>query len=36
MSNQSEYLDTYELVAVIMGMHAIQKRQSAAANNASY
>lgn len=36
LNNQSEHLDTYELVAVIMGMHAIQKRQSAAANNATH
>jgi uncharacterized protein YxjI len=32
LSNQSEQLDTYELVAVIMGMYAIQKRQRNAAN----
>ena len=32
LNNQSEYLDSYELVAVIMGMHAIQKRQRAASN----
>ncbi len=31
LDNQSELLDTYELVAVIMGMHAIQKRQRASA-----
>ncbi|MDF2653221.1 MAG: hypothetical protein K0Q73_9026 [Paenibacillus sp.] len=36
LNNQSEYLDTYELVAVIMGMHAIQKRQNAGANNTIY
>lgn len=35
LNNQCEYLGTYELVAVIMGMHAIQKRQCAAANNAT-
>ena len=28
--NQSETLDSYELVAVILGMHAIQKRQRSA------
>ncbi|RAP77221.1 hypothetical protein [Paenibacillus montanisoli] len=33
LNNQSAYLDTYELVAVIMGMHAIQKRQRSAASN---
>jgi hypothetical protein len=32
LKNQSEYLNTYELVAVIMGMYSIQKRQRAAAN----
>ncbi|MBP3963218.1 hypothetical protein [Paenibacillus lignilyticus] len=32
LNNDSEYLDTYELVAVIMGMHAIQKRQRAASS----
>lgn len=31
LNNNSEYLDNYELVAVIMGMHAIQKRQRSAA-----
>lgn len=36
LNNQCENLDTYELVAVIMGMHAIQKRQSAGANNTIY
>lgn len=36
LNNQSEYLDTYELVAVIMGMHAIQKRQRTAANSGSH
>ncbi|BFT72044.1 hypothetical protein [Paenibacillus sp. P36] len=29
LRNQSAELDSYELVAVIMGMHAIQKRQDA-------
>jgi uncharacterized protein YxjI len=29
LRNQSADLDSYELVAVIMGMHAIQKRQDA-------
>ncbi|MDT3427662.1 uncharacterized protein YxjI [Paenibacillus forsythiae] len=28
LDNQSDALDTYELVAVIMGMHTIQKRQN--------
>ncbi|NOU73679.1 hypothetical protein GC098_20015 [Paenibacillus sp. LMG 31458] len=36
LNNQCEYLDTYELVAVIMGMHAIQKRQNTGVNNAIY
>ncbi|WNR46214.1 hypothetical protein [Paenibacillus roseipurpureus] len=31
LNNQSEMLDTYELVAVIMGVNAIQKRQRSAA-----
>lgn len=31
LNNQSPYLDSYELVAVIMGMHAIQKRAANAA-----
>ncbi|WP_410513338.1 hypothetical protein PaeBR_02450 [Paenibacillus sp. BR2-3] len=35
LNNECEYLDTYELVAVIMGMHAIQKRHRSAANSAS-
>lgn len=30
LDNQSEYLDTYELVAVVMGVHAINKRRNAA------
>ncbi|MEC0231992.1 hypothetical protein [Paenibacillus alba] len=33
LSNKAQYLDSYELVAVIMGMHAIQKRHSAATNH---
>ncbi|KGE20296.1 hypothetical protein [Paenibacillus wynnii] len=33
LNNKSELLDTYELVAVIMGMHAIQKSQQAAASS---
>ncbi|SFS62988.1 hypothetical protein [Paenibacillus sp. BC26] len=32
LNNDSEYLDSYELVAVIMGMHTIQKRQRAASS----
>ncbi|MBP1964365.1 hypothetical protein [Paenibacillus aceris] len=35
LNNQCSKLDIYELVAVIMGMHAIQK-QNAAANNATH
>ncbi|ANE46925.1 hypothetical protein SY83_12280 [Paenibacillus swuensis] len=35
LSNQGEVLDSYELVAVIMGMYAIQKRQQAAASNST-
>ncbi|NOU98855.1 hypothetical protein [Paenibacillus planticolens] len=35
LSNHSQDLDSYELAAVIMGMHAIQKRQRSAANNAT-
>jgi hypothetical protein len=31
LENFSNHLDSYELVAVIMGMHSIQKRQRAAA-----
>lgn len=31
LQNSSAVLDSYELVAVVMGVHAIQKRQSAAA-----
>lgn len=30
LDNQSEYLNTYELVAVVMGVHAINKRRNAA------
>ncbi|AKG34757.1 hypothetical protein [Paenibacillus durus] len=33
LNNQCDHLDTYELVAVIMGMHAIQKRHRDAANS---
>lgn len=33
LNNQSDYLDTYELVAVIMGMNEIQK--NAEANSAT-
>ncbi|AIQ14604.1 hypothetical protein [Paenibacillus durus] len=33
LNNQSDHLDTYELVAVIMGMHEIQKRHRDAANS---
>jgi hypothetical protein len=36
LNNQCEHLDTYELVTVIMGMYAIQKRQSAVTNNSTY
>ncbi len=32
LENRSEELDSYELVAVIMGMHAIQKRDNARRN----
>jgi len=32
LNNRCDDLDSYELVAVIMGMHAIQKRQRAASN----
>ncbi|WP_308635812.1 LURP-one-related/scramblase family protein [Paenibacillus silvisoli] len=32
LNNHSSQLDTYELVAVIMGMHAIQKRQQASSS----
>ncbi|MDQ0192300.1 hypothetical protein [Paenibacillus wynnii] len=32
LNNKSGFLDTYELVAVIMGMHAIQKSQQATVN----
>lgn len=33
LNNQSDCLDTYELVAVIMGVNAIQKRQRSAASS---
>ncbi|WP_427052673.1 hypothetical protein [Paenibacillus sp. TC-CSREp1] len=35
LDNQSEYLDTYELVAVVMGVHAINKRRNAASSSSS-
>ncbi|NGM85252.1 hypothetical protein G5B47_22875 [Paenibacillus sp. 7124] len=35
LNNQSDHLDTYELVAVIMGMHEIQKRHRDAAISAT-
>ncbi|MET3938062.1 hypothetical protein ABIC22_000874 [Paenibacillus sp. PvP094] len=31
LSNESEQLDTYELIAVVMGVHAINKRRNSAA-----
>lgn len=31
LQNRSSQLDSYELIAVIMGVHSIQKRQSSAA-----
>ena len=36
LDNQSDQLDAFELVAVVMGMHAMQKNQSAAASNAAH
>lgn len=33
LDNQSEQLDTYELIAVVMGVHAINKRRNSAASN---
>jgi uncharacterized protein YxjI len=33
LNNHSDILDSYELVAVIMGMHEIQKRHRSAATN---
>jgi hypothetical protein len=35
LNNHSSLLESYELVAVVMGVHAIQKQQSAA-NNAAH
>ncbi|UFJ41803.1 hypothetical protein LOK74_04680 [Brevibacillus humidisoli] len=35
LENRSEQLDSYELICVVMGMHAIQKRQNAASSSAS-
>ncbi|MFC4778226.1 hypothetical protein ACFO9Q_15610 [Paenibacillus sp. GCM10023252] len=29
LNNQSQHLDHYELIAIVMGVHAIQKRQNA-------
>lgn len=34
LQNNSEHIDSYELIAVIMGVHSIQKRQNQAANSA--
>lgn len=33
LDNQSEQLDTYELIAVVMGVHAINKRRNSAASS---
>ncbi|WP_440116926.1 hypothetical protein [Paenibacillus sp. QZ-Y1] len=35
LDNQSEQLDTYELIAVVMGVHAINKRRNSAASSSS-
>ncbi|WP_063567682.1 hypothetical protein [Paenibacillus sp. O199] len=33
LDNQSEHLDTYELIAVVMGVHATNKRRNSAAGS---
>ncbi len=35
LNNRAALLDSYELIAVVMGMHSIQKRNNAAAASAS-
>lgn len=36
LNNECERLDDYELVAVVMGMYAMQKRNNAAGSNAAH